>query len=98
MSKLDYKDGFSLYVGIPFCPSVCSYCSFSSSPIAEWKDKVESYLFALLKEIRAIGKMSEGAQTGQRVYRRRNADDFGGRADGSFIKDDHGEFRLVKRT
>ena len=60
LSKLDYKDGFSLYVGIPFCPSVCSYCSFSSSPIAEWKDKVESYLFALLKEIRAIGKMSEG--------------------------------------
>lgn len=44
LSKLDYKDGFSLYVGIPFCPSVCSYCSFSSSPIAEWKDKVKSYL------------------------------------------------------
>ncbi len=60
LSKLDYKDGFSLYAGIPFCPSVCSYCSFSSSPIAEWKDKVESYLSALLKEIRAIGKMAQG--------------------------------------
>ena len=60
LSKLDYEDGFSLYVGIPFCPSVCSYCSFSSSPIAEWKDKVELYLEALLKEIRAIGKMAIG--------------------------------------
>ena len=57
---IDLDNDYCLYVGIPFCPSVCSYCSFSSSPIAEWKDKVESYLFALLKEIRAIGKMSEG--------------------------------------
>ena len=97
MSKLDYKDGFSLYVGIPFCPSVCSYCSFSSSPIAEWKDKVESYLFALLKEIRAIGKMSEGHRPDS-VYIGGGTPTLGGRADGSFIKDDHGEFRLVKRT
>ncbi|MDQ9751933.1 hypothetical protein RFZ03_14925, partial [Acinetobacter baumannii] len=22
-------EGFSLYVGVPFCPSICSYCSFS---------------------------------------------------------------------
>ena len=30
LSRLDCEEGFSLYVGIPFCPSVCSYCSFSS--------------------------------------------------------------------
>ena len=30
LSPLDYRDGYSLYVGIPFCPSVCSYCSFLS--------------------------------------------------------------------
>ena len=33
LEKLDCRGGFSLYAGIPFCPSVCSYCSFSSSPI-----------------------------------------------------------------
>ena len=32
LDRLDYKNGYSLYVGIPFCPSVCSYCSFSSGP------------------------------------------------------------------
>ena len=60
LSRLDCKNGFSLYVGVPFCPSVCSYCSFSSSPIGEWKDRVEAYLDALIREIRAIGEMTEG--------------------------------------
>ena len=41
LGRLDYEQGFSLYVGIPFCPSICSYCSFSSSPLAEWKDRVD---------------------------------------------------------
>ena len=60
LSRLDCTDGFSLYAGIPFCPSVCSYCSFSSSPIGEWKDRVDAYLDALIKEIRAIGRMAKG--------------------------------------
>lgn len=60
LGKLNCRGGFSLYVGIPFCPSVCSYCSFSSSPIGVWKDRVDRYLDALVKEIRAIGRMAEG--------------------------------------
>lgn len=60
LSQLDYNDGFSLYVGIPFCPSVCSYCSFSSSPLEKWKDRVPVYLQALTKEIRALGKQADG--------------------------------------
>ena len=60
IGRLNCQGGFSLYVGIPFCPSVCSYCSFSSSPIGEWKDRVEAYLEALIKEIRALGKMAAG--------------------------------------
>lgn len=60
LEKLDCRGGFSLYAGIPFCPSVCSYCSFSSSPIGVWKDRVDSYLDALVKELRAIGKMARG--------------------------------------
>ena len=54
LEMLDYKDGYSLYIGIPFCPSICSYCSFSSSPIALWEDKMEMYLDALCKEITAV--------------------------------------------
>lgn len=56
LGRLDYRDGYSLYVGIPFCPSVCSYCSFSSGPIDLWKDHVEDYLGALMKELEWIGQ------------------------------------------
>ena len=60
LSRLDCEKGFSLYVGIPFCPSVCSYCSFSSSPVGQWKDRVDAYLDALIKEIRYIGSRAAG--------------------------------------
>lgn len=56
LSRLDYKEGYSLYVGIPFCPSICSYCSFSSSLASKWQDRMDEYLAALLKEIRAVAK------------------------------------------
>ncbi len=58
LSKLDSENGFSLYVGIPFCPSVCSYCSFSSGSLTEWKDRVEDYLDALQRELDAVAHMA----------------------------------------
>ncbi len=60
LSSLDYQNGFSLYVGIPFCPSICSYCSFGSSLAELWQDRMEEYLDALFQEIRAIGRMTAG--------------------------------------
>ena len=30
VKDLDEKNGYSVYIGIPFCPSICQYCSFSS--------------------------------------------------------------------
>ena len=45
------KEGFSLYVGIPFCPTTCLYCSFTSYPIASWAGRVDEYLRALKREI-----------------------------------------------
>lgn len=51
LRDINFKDGYSLYVGIPFCPSICLYCSFSSSPLHLWKDKVDAYLDALCREI-----------------------------------------------
>lgn len=44
-------DGFSLYIGIPFCPTTCLYCSFTSYPIVSYKNKVGEYIAALKKEI-----------------------------------------------
>ncbi len=61
LSALDYEDGFSLYAGIPFCPSICSYCSFSSSPLELWKDRVDEYVDALCRELGALGKMAASA-------------------------------------
>ncbi|WP_182440690.1 coproporphyrinogen dehydrogenase HemZ [Faecalicatena orotica] len=58
--RLDYDNGYSLYVGIPFCPSICSYCSFSSSPLEKWKDRMDAYLDALCREITAIGRAVQG--------------------------------------
>ena len=51
LKNLNCQNGYSLYVGIPFCPSICLYCSFSSSPISVWKDRVDAYLEALIKEM-----------------------------------------------
>lgn len=51
LRKIDYKDGYSLYIGIPFCPTTCLYCSFTSYPLCTWKNQVDAYLDALEKEI-----------------------------------------------
>ena len=56
LADIDYKNGYSLYVGIPFCPSICLYCSFSSYPLAKWRNKVDAYLDALCKELTYIGE------------------------------------------
>ena len=51
LQKIDYENGYSLYIGIPFCPSTCLYCSFTSYPIGLWSKRVDEYLEALEKEI-----------------------------------------------
>ncbi len=53
LSRIDTKNGYSLYIGIPFCPSICLYCSFSSSPLGLWQDRVDEYLDALIHEMTA---------------------------------------------
>ncbi|MBQ4275798.1 MAG: coproporphyrinogen dehydrogenase HemZ [Lachnospiraceae bacterium] len=51
MSRVHGTDGYSVYVGIPFCPSTCLYCSFTSNPIFKYKNKIKDYLLALKKEL-----------------------------------------------
>ena len=51
LSGIHYEEGYSLYIGIPFCPTTCLYCSFTSFPICAWKNRVSDYLSAVEKEI-----------------------------------------------
>ncbi len=51
LKKLDQKKGYSLYIGIPFCPSTCLYCSFTSFPLSVWESRMDDYLGALEREI-----------------------------------------------
>lgn len=56
LSVLHYLDGYSLYIGIPFCPTTCLYCSFTSYPIGVWKKRVAEYLEALEMEMKYVAK------------------------------------------
>ncbi len=49
------QKSIAIYVGMPFCPTRCLYCSFAADPIGKAKNnEVEDYLVALKKEIKAI--------------------------------------------
>ena len=56
LETLHYEDGYSLYIGIPFCPTTCLYCSFTSYPIVSWKKRIGEYLDALDKEIEFVAE------------------------------------------
>ncbi|MCR4589042.1 MAG: coproporphyrinogen dehydrogenase HemZ [Lachnospiraceae bacterium] len=60
LDLLNYENGYSLYIGIPFCPTTCLYCSFTSYPIGKWKDQVDAYLDALEQEIEYTAKAMRG--------------------------------------
>lgn len=49
--NFNHDDCYNIYIGIPFCPSICEYCSFSSYAITSYKNKVDAYLDALEKEM-----------------------------------------------
>ena len=51
LKNIDYENGYSLYIGIPFCPTTCLYCSFTSYPIISWEKRMEDYIQALFREI-----------------------------------------------
>lgn len=56
LETIHYENGYSLYIGIPFCPTTCLYCSFTSYPIVSWKKRVGEYLDALEKEIEYVAE------------------------------------------
>lgn len=46
----------SLYIGIPFCPTRCVYCSFTAYSLEKCQTQVEPYLEALFKEITFVAE------------------------------------------
>ncbi len=57
----------SLYIGIPFCPTKCIYCSFTSYPADILK--MDAYMDALVQEIVFVGKeLSERNLTIETLY------------------------------
>ena len=60
VSLLDAGD-ISLYIGIPFCPTRCSYCSFVSRTVGKNTALLEPYLQALSQEMAVTGKLLENS-------------------------------------
>ena len=52
----DIQEEVSIYIGIPFCPTKCAYCTFPAYAIHRKNGRVESFLDGLHEEIRQIGK------------------------------------------
>jgi len=59
----------SLYIGIPFCPTRCAYCSFVSRSIGKRTELLEPYLEALYKELEITGKLiTQSGKTVRSIY------------------------------
>ncbi len=56
LSRIHPEDGYSLYIGIPFCPTTCLYCSFTSYPLCKFERMVEAYIDCLIKELQFVGE------------------------------------------
>ena len=59
----------SLYVGIPFCPTRCTYCSFVSRTVGKKTELLEPYLEALRKELSVTGQLlKDSGKTLRTIY------------------------------
>ena len=66
--KLD-KNDISVYIGIPFCPTRCAYCSFVSRSIGKRTELLDPYLQALYKELEHTGKLlASSGKTVRTIY------------------------------
>ena len=56
VQKPVYKNGGGqdLFVSIPFCPTMCEYCSFITAPVQATKGYLDAYIDCLVREIEAV--------------------------------------------
>lgn len=59
------KEDISLYIGIPFCPTRCAYCSFVSADVSKSLKLLEPFLDCLERELAAVGENL--ARSGRRI-------------------------------
>jgi oxygen-independent coproporphyrinogen-3 oxidase len=52
----DLRNEVSVYIGIPFCPTKCAYCTFPAYDINGRQGSVNGFLHGLHEEIRVIGR------------------------------------------
>ena len=63
------KNDISLYIGIPFCPTRCSYCSFVSRTVGKHPELMDPYLDALYQELTHTGKLlANSGKTLRTIY------------------------------
>ena len=68
-ASLLQPEDISLYVGIPFCPTRCSYCSFVSRTVGKKTELLDPYLQALETEIAFTGKLlANSGKTVRTIY------------------------------
>ena len=68
-ARLLNENDISLYVGIPFCPTRCAYCSFVSRSVGKRTELLEPYLQALKRELEITGRLLEkSGKTVRTVY------------------------------
>ena len=53
------RNQLGLYIGIPFCPTRCLYCSFTSYPLNKYVAMTDDYVKALVKELEFLSKKAE---------------------------------------
>ena len=56
LADIHYQNGYSLYIGIPFCPTTCLYCSFTSFPIGGYRKLVDAYVDCVIKEMEYVAE------------------------------------------
>lgn len=56
LEKLHGQDGYSLYIGIPFCPTTCLYCSFTSFALGAYREKTDAYIDCVIREMEETAK------------------------------------------
>ena len=65
----DMKKTVSIYVGIPYCPSRCLYCSFPAYVVPKARDELQLFLSAIEQDIKSVVKFITGHQlTVESVY------------------------------
>lgn len=68
-TKSETKEKVGIYIGIPFCPSKCTYCSFPSYPVNKFGHLKGDFLLALKKEIDALsGVLDQQSLDVQHIY------------------------------